>query len=163
MGISFNADEVFEMAVEIEKQGDEFYREAAKSAADAKTRKLLLDMADMEKEHQRTFEQMRQQLSREEVLPTVFDPDNEAALYLQAIADGQGWEGKASPTAKLTGNEKIEDIFKIALKAEKDSVIFYVGLKDVVSVRAGRDKVEEIIREEMRHITCLSQELAALK
>ena len=32
-----------------------------------------------------------------------------------------------------------------------------------VSQRLGRDKVDEIIEEEMRHITMLSEELLALK
>lgn len=163
MSITFNADEIFEMAEEIERNGAKFYREAAKNAADKKTKQMLLDMAAMEDGHLNTFQQMRRQLTDQERAETVFDPYNESALYLQTMADGRGYEGKRSLTEKLTGNEKIEDIFKIAINAEKNSVVFYVGLKDLVGAGAGKDKVEAIIREEMGHIATLNKELAALK
>ena len=163
MGIKFSADEIFEMAIEIEKNGAGFYRQAAENASGKETKQMLLDMAGMEDEHRRIFEGMREQLSAREAEQTVFDPDNEAALYLQAMADGRGWEGKVSPTTKLTGDEKIEDILRMAIEAEKNSVLFYVGLKDMVSAKAGKDKVEAIIREEMSHITLLSERLAELK
>ncbi len=163
MSITFNADEIFEMAEEMERNGAQFYREAAKNATDKRTKQVLLDMAAMEDGHLSTFQEMRKQLSGKEKAETVFDPYNESVLYLQTMADSRGYEGKISPTEKLTGSEKIEDIFKIAIDAEKNSVVFYVGLKDLVPDRAGKDKVEAIIKEEMGHIATLNKELAALK
>jgi rubrerythrin len=163
MGISFNADEIFEMAEEIERNGAKFYREAAKNAAAGKTKQMLLDMAVMEDGHLHTFEEMRKELGPREKEAMVFDPDNESALYLQVMADGRGYEGKVSLADKLTGNETLEEILNIAIDAEKNSVVFYVGLKDLVSERAGKDKVEAIIKEEVGHIAALKRELAALK
>lgn len=139
MPITFNADEIFEMAEEIERNGAEFYREAAKNVSDAKTKQALLDMAAMEDDHLRTFEQMRKQLSGQEK-GEIFDPDNRSALYLQTMADARGWEGRISPLEQLTGSETIKDIFEIALNSEKESVVFYSGLKALVSVKAGRDR-----------------------
>jgi len=63
----------------------------------------------------------------------------------------------------LTGKETIEDSFRMALEREKDSVIFYLGIKDMVSENLGRDKIDGIIKEEMNHVTIISKELAALK
>ena len=51
----------------------------------------------------------------------------------------------------------------MAIEAEKDSIVFYVGLKDFVSVKAGKDKVEDIIKEEQGHVAELSEKLAALE
>ena len=76
-------------------------------------------------------------------------------LYLQVIADGHGFEGKKSVTDKLTGKESKREILEIAVEAEKNSVVFYSGLKELVSVNAGRDKVEKIIREELGHLALL--------
>jgi rubrerythrin len=163
MGITFNADEIFEMAEEIERNGAKFYREAAENASDEKIKRILLDMAVMEDGHLSTFEEMRKELGPREKEAMVFDRDNEAALYLQTMADGRGYEGKVSLAEKLTGKETPQEILRIAIDAEKDSVVFYVGLKDLVSARAGKDKVEGIIREEMGHIATLKKELAALK
>jgi rubrerythrin len=122
---------------------------------------MLIDLAVMEDGHLRTFEQMRKELAGPEKKEMVFDPDNQAALYLQAMADSRGTEGKIDQTQKLTGKEKTEDILKIAINSEKNSVVFYVGLKDLVPTETGKDKVKEIITEEMGHIAVLNKELAA--
>jgi rubrerythrin len=106
---------------------------------------------------------MRKELGPREKEAMVFDPDNESALYLQVMADGRGYEGKVSLADKLTGKEAPEEILNIAIDAEKNSVVFYVGLKDLVSERAGKNKVEAIIKEEMGHIAALKRGLAALK
>jgi len=163
MGITFNADEIFEMAENIERDGAKFYRQAAKSATDKKTKQMLIDLASMEDGHLKTFQEMRKKLSPREKEQMVFDPYNEAAMYLQTMAEGHGWEGRKSLTEQLTGKEKIEDILKIAIDAENNSVVFYTSLKELVPVRAGRDKVEAIIKEELGHIATLNRTLAALK
>jgi rubrerythrin len=163
MGITFNADEIFEMAENIERDGAKFYRQAAKSAPDKKTKQMLTDLASMEDGHLKTFQEMRKNLSPREKEQMVFDPYNEAAMYLQTMAEGHGWEGRKSLTEQLTGKEKIEDILKIAVNAENNSVAFYTGLKELVPLRAGRDKVEAIIKEELGHIATLNRTLAALK
>jgi rubrerythrin len=59
--------------------------------------------------------------------------------------------------------ETAEDILKLAIEVEKDSIVFYIGLKIFVPAKAGKDKVEEIIEEEMGHIVVLNQKLEAWK
>ena len=162
MSITFNADEIFEMAENLERDAAGFYRSAAKNTDEKKTKQLFLDLAKMEDKHLATFREMRKELVAGEKEETVFDPDNEAGMYLQTMAKGHGWEGKRSLTENLTGKEKVEDIFKIALEAERNSVVFYSGLKELVPVRAGRDKVEAIIKEELGHIAVLNERLALL-
>ena len=162
MPITFNANEIFEMAEEMERNGAKFYRKAAQNASDNQTKQMLLDMAAMEDGHLATFQKMREQLSGQEKGWTVFDPDNQSALYLQAMADARGYEGKITPSKELTGNETTKEIIDIALNSEKESVVFYFGMKSLVSVKAGRDKVEAIIIEELGHITTLLNKLKSL-
>jgi len=163
MGITFNAFEIFEMAEQIERNGVKFYRKAAQSITDQKVHQMLLSLADMEAEHEETFAGMRKQLSDEERESRVFDPENEMALYLQAMANGHVFDLKKDPSEQLTGTETVEDILKFAIEAEKDSIVFYLGLKDFVPAKAGKHKVEAIIKEEMGHITVLNRGLPALK
>ncbi len=163
MPITFNADEVFGMAEEMERNGAKFYRQAAENASDKETKQMLLGMAYMEDGHLKTFEEMRGQLSGQEKGWTIFDPDNQSAKYLQAMADARGYEGKITPTKELTGNETIKEILETAVNSENESVVFYLSLKDLVPVKAGRDKVEAIIIEELSHITTLLQKLKSLK
>jgi len=162
MSITFNADEIFEMAEQIERNGAKFYREAAEKADDADVKKMLLDLAAMEDGHQQTFSQMRKELTDKEKESNVFDPDNEVALYLQTMADFHGTEGKVSSTEKLTGSESMAEILKIALQAEKNSIAFYVGIKDVVANKESKDRVQAIIIEEMAHVSTIGAKLQLL-
>jgi rubrerythrin len=162
MSVVFNADEVFEMAEEIERNGAKFYREAAAKADNADIKQMFLNMASMEDGHLRAFADMRKNLTEQEKGETAFDPYNEASLYLQALADSKGFEGMRSPTQKLTGEESVRELLEIAINAEKNSVLYYVGLKDLVPAEAGRDKIEDIIREEVRHVADLRRRLTAL-
>lgn len=163
MSMAFNADEIFEMAEQIERNGAKFYREVAAKATDKTMKAMFLSLATMEDGHLRTFQEMRQSLSDQEKGGTTFDPENEAALYLQAMADTKGFEGMKSRTQKLTGKESMEELFEIAIEAEKNSVLFYVGLKGMVPARAGQDKIEHIIREEVGHAAQLRRQLAAIR
>ena len=162
MSITFNADEIFEMAEEIERNGAKFYRKAASNASDKEIKQKLLEMAGMEDEHLFTFQKIREQLGND-ISEQVFDPDNQAAMYLQAMADSKGCEGMISPGQELTGKESTKEIVEIALNSEKESVVFYFGLKSMVPAEAGREKVEEIIIEELSHVTYLLNMLKNLQ
>jgi rubrerythrin len=160
MGTPFNADEVFEMAEQIERNGGKFYRAAAEKFP--ALREVLLDLAVMEDEHEKTFAAMRAEFAGTELEPPVFDPEGEAQMYLRVMADGHVFNIRTDPAEQLLGKEKPEDILKMAIGLERDSIAFYVGLKESVSRKAGKDKVGAIIKEEMGHIVTLSQQLGAL-
>lgn len=163
MSITFNADEIFEIAEQIERNGAKFYREAAELASDNEVKQMLLSLATMEDGHEQTFIQIRKELTAAEKESNVYDPDNEVAQYLQTMADFHGTEGKISPAEKLTGQESMADILKIALQAEKNSIALYVGIKDLVSSKSGKDKVQGIIIEEMAHVSTIGGKLQTLK
>jgi len=157
MSFVFNADEILEMALQIERNGEKFYRESAKRIKDSDARDLLTKLADMEIEHQKVFQGMRTALTPADQKALTSDPNNEAGLYLASLANTKVFFEKDIDTSQLQG------IFKSALAAEKDSIAFYLGMKDLVPTGSGRDKIEEIIREEMRHVRLLGEKLAALK
>ncbi len=163
MSIYFNADEIFEIAEQIERNGARFYRQAAKMTEASQNQELLLDLAQMEDEHLKTFAAMRADISKQEqitMLDPVFDPEGEVALYLRAMADGKVFNVNMEPSEVLTGKEAMEEILQIAIGKEKDSVVFYVGMKEMVPEKFGKSKIEDIIKEEMSHIRLLSDGLA---
>ena len=67
---------------------------------------------------------------------------------------------KPDPTEELTGKESIVDVLMKAIEKEKDSIVYYTGLKEFIPTQAGKDKIDDIIKEELRHIRILSQSLA---
>jgi rubrerythrin len=157
MGNEFNANDVFEIAKQIEINGAKFYREAANRVDEDAHKQFLIGLAEMEDSHEQIFIQMQQDLNTAEKAETTFDPEDENALYLKALADTRVFFEKDQPEATMKG------ILTSAIAAEKDSIAFYLGMKELVSAKAGRSKVEDIIKEEMSHIKLLAGKLVEFK
>jgi rubrerythrin len=163
MSISLNAIEVFEIAERIERNAVKFFRRAAEIFSDPDMSRTLLSLAEFEREHERTFANMRRQISNKQWELVTFDPESETTLYLQTIADRKIFDPAKDPKEQLSEQKSVEDILKYAIQSEKDTMIFYLGLKDFVPTIAGKNKVDEIIKEEMDHIAELKQRLEAWK
>ena len=65
MSFEFSANEIFEMAEQLERNGAKFYRTSAEGVKDPASRDLLQSLADMEDTHEKTFASMRASLSDE--------------------------------------------------------------------------------------------------
>lgn len=157
MMYDFNADEIFEIAEKLESNGAKFYRTAAEAIRDESEKKLLTELAAMEDEHEKIFKAMRTELTGEEKKQTVFDPQGEVLAYLRALADTRVFFEKTIDTSSM------EAILKDAITAEKDSIVFYLGMRDAVPEKQGRHRLDDIIKEEMTHIRMLSTKLSGLR
>jgi len=158
MTVKFNAFEVFEIAEQIERNGTNFYVRAAELFDDPDIRRTFLALAEWEKKHERTFARMKQQVSEQsqrtntsEVGGSLPDPRVMAGLAVFGI--------RSDPVEELRGRQKKTDIIRRAVEKEKDSIVFYHGLKEFVPGGADRDRIDDIIKEEMRHIVILDQSL----
>ena len=165
MSYDFNIHEILEMAVHIEENGAKFYRNMAENISDNSIRQLFFDLAAMEEEHQNVYISMNKDLSDHERKPTVFDPQEEMVQYLRALADLRVFDEKTKEDfdllEELSEEEKIRKIFQAALDLEKDSIVFYLGMKDLVPEQLGKKKIDKIIKEEMGHIRVLSNKLTS--
>ena len=157
MSYDFSADEIFAMAEQLERNGNKFYRDAAEAVTNDAHQKLLIGLAEMELDHEKTFKAMRAELSDKEKDATVFDPEGEAVAYLKALADTRVFFDKEIDISTM------ENILKAAIEAEKDSIVFYLGMKNGVPEKMGQNRLDDIIKEEMAHIRLLSRELVQLK
>lgn len=153
MSYDFNANDVFEMAEQMERNGGKFYRTAAENTTDPANKEFLLVLATMEDQHEKTFKAMRAELSAKEKASTVFDPQGEAALYLRALADTRVFFEKEIDVSSM------KQILKSAIEAEKDSIVFYLGMKEAVPADLGKGRLDHIIQEEMGHVRLLSKKL----
>jgi rubrerythrin len=157
MGNEFNANDIFEIAKQIEINGAKFYRTAANIVDEDVHKQFLLGLAEMEDTHEQTFADMQKGLSDAEKKEAVFDPEDQNALYLKALADTRVFFEKDQPEESMKG------ILKAAIRAEKDSIAFYLGMKELVSEKLGKSKVNDIIKEEMSHIQLLAGKLVEFK
>jgi rubrerythrin len=155
----FNADEIFEMAVDVETNGERFYRLASEKAEEPRIRTLLSDLADWEARHRVIFEGMRREFARRRPELQPYDPDFEYEAYFRCVTEGKVFDPR---DAQRAAAGPLRGVYTFALAREKESILLYTGMKEMVGEDLGRSKIDDIIREEMRHVTILTDELNRL-
>jgi len=155
---TFNAIEVFEIAEQIERNGAAFYRRAAELFEDSDAAGIFTKLADWEVKHEAAFAEMRKQLADEPVELSTFDPED-APLDAKAMAGLAAFGLRPDPSAELAGCKTKADVLNLALQKEKDTIVYYTGLKEFVPVAAAINKIGDIIKEELRHIRIINQSL----
>ena len=161
MSLVFNAEEILEIAVQIEKNGAAFYRRAAEIIEDPAAKKMLEELAAMEDGHEIIFENMR---GDPDLLSQLLgDPDGPVTAYLRALAGGHIFNKNENPAAVLKKGVSMEEILKKAIQLEMTSIAFYHGIREKMPRELGRRKVGDIIHEEMKHVAMLTEKLSDLK
>lgn len=160
MAEGFNLDEVFAMAEQMERNGAAFYRKAAGYARED-ARRLLLDLAAMEEDHQSTFADMRHQFAGKQQ-ETLIDPQGEAAAYLDALMYGMVFDRDERGSEELGHDASLEKVLRHAIDMEKETIAFYKGIREVMGVELGADRIHAILMEEMSHVVQLTERLRSL-
>ena len=152
----FNLAEIFEIAEQIERNGVDFYKHAAKKFKDVpELKELLLKLADDEKKHERIFKDFKKAFTDK----TINDEtcDETALMYLDAIAGQFVFGDKENKEREIFSSLSKQDIFKFGIKIEKDSILFYLGLKDAIVDPNDKRAIDLLIDEEKRHLTDLTK------
>lgn len=153
----FNIDEVLAMAQQIERNGATFYRLAIDVAEEADVKELLAKLAEWEVGHEKLFSRIRRELADKQTASTV-DPDSEAEYYLQFMADEHVFGPGSEPAKTLAGCQGSDDIIDVALAFERDTIIFFVAMKNALPSSDMAPQVERLIREEFGHIAYLRKQ-----
>ncbi len=152
----FSINEIFEIAEQIERNGYSFYMRAAEIAKNEDSKKLLLELAEMEKGHEDLFITLKKELNLE--TPIDFnDLDNSALQYLQAMVEGKIFINLQPNDTVLVGNESMEDVRKMAIEFEKNTVLYFVALQNATKDQGYKDKIQKLINEELGHIIILTE------
>jgi rubrerythrin len=152
----FTAREIIDLAVRIEKNGEQVYRKAAREAADPAVASMLGRLADDEAEHAKWFAR------RAEGMPD--DPTVDEALQKMAGSIMEGILGDQSfslQDADFSRVEQVDDLLRIAIEFEKDTVLFYELIGSLVSAPGDHLHLEAVILEERGHIRQLEELSAA--
>ena len=158
MSPAFNAEEILEVAVQIERTGAAYYRRAASFAKDPVAKNMFTELADMEDGHEIFFENLR--ADPETLSELLGDPEGEAALYLRAFADGQVFPMESDVASELEPDLDIDEVLRQGITMELKSIAFYQGIKDALTTSINNEKLNRIILEERKHVTSLSRLLA---
>ena len=151
----FNISEVFEIAEQIERNGYAFYQKAAEIAQGEESKTFLLDLASMEQDHEKLFIEMKKKFTEGEI-DSPLDTDNIALAYLQAMVDGDVFSNIKPTEELLKGGESVDDIRRMAIEFEKNTVVYFISLKNALSAPEDKSKIDNLINEEIRHIKILT-------
>lgn len=154
--MKFSIREVLEMALQTEKKGKDFYNTIADRFRDKKELKdLFIKLSLQEKKHELSFEKLLETVTEQE--PQGWE---EAQNYFRAIVESEFFMGGGKALTAMEEVRTENDAVNRALDFEKESILYYTGLKDFVSDKA---TVDEIIREETDHVTWLKGLMEILK
>ena len=145
----FSIMEVLEQAVQAEVMGYDFYTAMAeKYSKNEGLRNLFQTLAQKELLHKTRFEELKEITGEEE--PEGWD---EVSHYFRAVVESEFFLGKGKSLPSLDHIKEPEDAVRFAIGFEKETLLHFVGLRDVVK---NKEIVDEIISEEKSHIKWLA-------
>ena len=146
----FSIREVVAQAVQTEKLGYEFYTAMAKRFKENEKLKNLFEMlAVKEQQHEKRFSELKNKIEDEEI-----ENWEEVSQYLRAIVESEFFLGKNKSLPLLEHAKTVTDAVNFALGFEKETLLYYYNLKDIVKEK---EIVDEIIKEEKQHIIWLHE------
>ena len=157
MSIDFNADEIFQLGIQIEMNGRQFYEAVAKNSVDPSVRGLFSELSKWESEHQQLFENLRKTLPDSAKREILFDPQGEFSLYLQAMAEGHVFIKNKDIHGLASKCKTPQEALDLAILFEKDSVVLFTTMKGIVPEHLGKDQIDLLINEEIKHMFILTQ------
>ncbi|HID89688.1 MAG TPA: DUF2383 domain-containing protein [Anaerolineae bacterium] len=153
----FTAAEALNMALQIEKSGEAFYTAAARRVPEGEIRAVLEDMAVQERRHYKAFQKLADRVGP---APTLSGPEwEEYEEYVQTALENALFAGPDKALAAAEQVQTADEALRMALGFEKDTLIFFYDLREMMPEK-DQNIVTEIIREEKAHVRRLARLLS---
>jgi rubrerythrin len=148
MATVFYLSEIVNFAIEREQQSAELYQMLADNTVNAEHKKIFEQLVEEEHHHEEFYANILDQVKKEQS-PNVHEGE-EYAAYMKALID----EARTLKSVSDLNINDIKAVLDYGIGREKDSVVFYTGLKNFVPETA-KAHIDDIIREEAKHIAIL--------
>ncbi len=143
----FTNVDVRNIAVQIERNGEETYRAAAKQATDENIAEILLLMADEERRHCQWFEAL--ELEEKNMSAEQQEIASMGRNLLQEMVKSQTF---SLELGSLSQADHLDMVFSQCKEFEHDTIDFYQFLKGIIEDSEAVQQVDVIIAEERLHI-----------
>jgi rubrerythrin len=144
----FQAAEVLDMAIEIERQGLAFYTGCQAARASEPVAEVFEYAADQERRHIEQFSKMKRDLD-EYTVPESYP--GETLSYLRGFLGQRMFSSVDDASCSAEAIDDELEAVETAVELERSTIAFYSGVKQVVRA-SEQDVVDEIIVEEHKHI-----------
>jgi rubrerythrin len=149
----FTAAEALEMALQIEKNGEVFYNAVAGKSDDSEIKTLFEDLAAQEEIHYRIFKKMLGGVGSAPALPA--GEYDQYQAYMLAALDNALFAGEDKALALAEKATDRETALRAALGFEKDTMLFFYDLREMVG-ETDKASVSRVIGEERKHVRRLA-------
>ncbi len=147
----FSLNEIFDIAIKIERNGETAYRKAIDKADKPELASLLGWIADEEMKHTQWLSELRDK-------------------YLLMPSEGQVEEISSDLLNELLGDHslslddvdfanihEVNELIKVWIEFEEDTVLFYEMLQQFIEEEQTTGLIDQIIAEEKKHIANLKE------
>lgn len=147
----FTLTDIRNIAVQIEQNGEATYRLAANQASSTELRKMLLWMAEEERQHAERFNSMlvNKPLSAEQA-----ELEAMGRSLLQDIVRSQTFSLKQQ---QLGQARNLEELLRQSIEFETDTIDFYEFLAGFLDAAEAIAQMQDIIEQERGHVQQLEQ------
>ena len=142
----FSAKEVLDIAIRLEKNGENVYRGAVKKLSDPNLSLLLEWMADEEARHASCFSRMQEELTLEPPHPMAEEMGRD---LLKNLLAGQSFSLEDVDFSRI---DHINTMIATFIEFEKDTILFYQMLEAFIQDDSALQELKKIVAEEERHI-----------
>ena len=148
MGNVFSGSEVVEMGIQIETNGRDFYNEVVIRSKDPKAKEIFQFLSAEEEKHITAFRNILDSIQKYE--PRESYP-GEYFAYMNALVSNYVFtkENAGAEIGKKTKSDM--EAIDLGIKFEKDSIIFYEGMKEVV-LKGEHEILDGLIKQEQDHL-----------
>jgi rubrerythrin len=140
----FSIEDVLELAIRLEKNGEAYYRRFANATEDHEINKVLLWLADQEMAHAEFFTRLKQLQAKPHDIPE--GPDG------VALQDFLGNRALSLDEVSLAQLTDLHQVLRAALEFEHDTILFFDMIRAFVTEESALAQLDAIIEEERRHI-----------
>jgi len=148
----FNAAEVIDMGIEKERKRRDFYGLAAASFKEKDMKDLFSRLRDWEEAHIKKFTEIRDSIEESEAAESY---QGEFASYIRAAVDDMLYDQISAGWFAENVKSQITAI-QYGMGFEKDAILFFNELLKYMTPYH-KEKVEELIGEEKKHLIYLSE------
>jgi rubrerythrin len=159
MAVFFSGSELLEIAIGIERNGMAFYQAVADKTGKRDVKDIYNYLAGEEKKHLDIFQGMSDTLGQAKPPETYTE---EYMLYLKSLVDSTVFSNVTEAQQKAGKVSDEIEALDTGILAEKDSILFYIELHNLVRER-DRKVVLNIVDEEKKHLRQLSELKRKLK